>query len=169
MLDVSLAKPGMVYRSGKNFCHSLGLSVAFRQWRATESHCSLIHGYSLQVELEFKTRELDERMWCQDFGGLKEVKEALQKTFDHKLLVAHDDPKISIFKEMAIAKLCELVIMPAVGCEAFARCIYEDLTKLHGLKHLCKVTVREHESNWASYGEDYKGSDYIPASEMRFG
>ena len=35
-----------MYRSSKTYGHEIGLSAAFRQWRA-QSHCRLIHGYAL--------------------------------------------------------------------------------------------------------------------------
>lgn len=82
------------------------------------------------------------------------MKEQITAVFDHKLCVAQDDPKISIFREMQIAGLAELSILPAVGCEAFARIIYDMCHILTDLSDLTKVTVREHESNWASYGKD---------------
>ena len=47
-----LASPGFtggatVWRSTKTYGHEEGLSCCFRQWRATHSHCRLLHGYAL--------------------------------------------------------------------------------------------------------------------------
>lgn len=151
--DIRKPEAGFAYHSGKNYTHAVGLSCAFRQWRA-DSHCQYIHGYALQVDLEFGSPQLDERSWVQDFGGLKLMKELIVSTFDHKLCVAQDDPKITIFREMQIAGLAELSVLPAVGCEAFARIIYDMCNELTDLADLTKVTVREHDSNWASYGHD---------------
>ena len=61
----------MRYQSTKTFGHDLGISCAFRQWRATHSHCSKIHGYALSVTMVFEANTLDDRNWVMDFGGFK--------------------------------------------------------------------------------------------------
>ena len=81
----------MPYKSTKTFGHELGLSSAFRQWKA-QSHCRFVHGYALAVKFEFEAEELDVRNWVVDFGSLKSLRKMLEDTFDHKLLVAEDDP-----------------------------------------------------------------------------
>ena len=63
-----------IYRSTKTYDHTEGLSCCFRQWRATHSHCRLVHGYALAFKFVFATYELDERNWCFDFGGLKPIR-----------------------------------------------------------------------------------------------
>lgn len=50
----------MIYRSTKTYGHEIGLSAAFRQWRA-ESHCRFVHGYALAVKFVFEAGELDAR------------------------------------------------------------------------------------------------------------
>jgi len=80
-----------MYLSTKTFGHELGLSAAFRQWKA-DSHCRFLHGYALAVKFTFAAEELDVRNWVVDFGGLKGLKQILEDTFDHKTLVASDDP-----------------------------------------------------------------------------
>lgn len=149
------ADPGYSFRSGKTYTHAHGLSCAFRQWRAN-SHCNKLHGYSLQVELEFSAQNLDERNWVVDFGGLKQIKALLEEMFDHKTLVAYDDPQISIFRELQVAKVIDLVVVEHVGCEAFAKSIFDAVKELtaRDFPHarLEKVTVREHGGNHASYG-----------------
>lgn len=146
----------MSYRSSKTYGHDIGLSAAFRQWRA-DSHCRFIHGYALSVHLEFEADELDERNWVVDFGSLKSFKQILQDTFDHKLLVAQDDPHWVEFQALEQAGLAQVVIVDATGCEAFAKLIYEgaevwlkdagygDRVRMH------HVTVREHGANSATY------------------
>lgn len=144
------AAPGHTYWSGKTYDHSVGLSCAFRQWRAG-SHCNKLHGYALKVDLIFSSLDLDDRNWVQDFGGLKEVKEWLCETFDHKTLVARDDPQISMFREMHQAGIIDLVLVDNVGCEEFARMIYEQIHKM-GYSKLVLVKVCEHTGNNAGYG-----------------
>ena len=92
------------YISTKTYCHNLGLSVCFRQWRA-DSHCKYLHGYSLEIGFKFQAEELDLRNWIVDFGSLKSLKGLLEDTFDHKCLVAEDDPRKVLFREMHRANL----------------------------------------------------------------
>ena len=68
-------------------------SAAFRQWKSTHSHCQYLHGYNITADITFECNELDERNWVMDFGGLKDLKKTLEHTFDHKLVVASDDPQ----------------------------------------------------------------------------
>jgi 6-pyruvoyltetrahydropterin/6-carboxytetrahydropterin synthase len=154
-LDLKSAAEGHSYESGKVYCHNIGLSACFRQWRA-QSHCRFLHGYALQVEAHFVTQTLDERNWVVDFGSLKSFKGWLERTFDHKTLVAEDDPLYASFTAMEDAGLIQMVTVPATGCEAFARMIFEYLEgwlKDNGYNTalLDKVTVREHSANFASY------------------
>lgn len=116
-----------IYQSTKTYNTDQGLSCCFRQWRATHSHCSKLHGYSIGVKLVFESTSLDERNWVMDFGGLKEFKQWLTDTFDHKLLVASDDPKIEQIKALTMA---DVVVVPAVGCEKFAEMAYKKMSKI---------------------------------------
>ena len=114
----------VTFRSTKTFTHAQGLSCAFRQWRA-DSHCRLIHGYAIQVRIEFEG-ELDERNWVVDFGSLKPLKALLEETFDHKLLVAQDDPQIDELTYLEQLGLANVVVLPkGVGCERFAEHVFE--------------------------------------------
>ena len=102
-----------------------GYSTAFRQWRATHSHCQYVHGYALKFKVWFEG-EIDEKNWVCDFGCFKRngIKEELAKQFDHTTVVAADDPKMEIFKEMDKVGLIQLKIMEHVGCERFAEWVY---------------------------------------------
>lgn len=146
----------MKYKSTKTYGHDIGLSTAFRQWRA-KSHCSKLHGYSLSFKFEFGSDELDENNWCVDFGGLKSLKKLLEETFDHKTVVAEDDPQLEWFKEAAKRGILDLVILPHGGCEKFAEYTYDLANKWlknSGYYPRCKlmyVEVREHGANSAIY------------------
>lgn len=146
------------YRSTKTFGHEMGLSAAFRQWRATHSHCRFVHGYALSIKLEFESEHLDARNWVMDFGGFKDIKKALEERFDHKLLVAADDPQKDELCALAGLGVADTVVVPAVGCEAFAQQIYSMVASW--LKHnghsqrgvrLASVEVKEHGANSAIY------------------
>ena len=145
-----------MYLSTKTFGHELGLSAAFRQWKA-DSHCRFLHGYALAVKFTFATNELDARNWVVDFGGLKSLKQILDDTFDHKTLVAEDDPRYGTFVELSMLGVIDMVTVPATGCEKFAEMIYEVAEQWlldAGFSPRCwlvSVEVKEHGANSAIY------------------
>jgi 6-pyruvoyltetrahydropterin/6-carboxytetrahydropterin synthase len=147
----------MTYTSTKTYGHEVGLSACFRQWRSTHSHCRFLHGYALSVHLKFEADDLDDRNWVVDFGGLKDLKTWLQDTFDHKTVVAEDDPLLDWFHRGHEQGLLDLVILPAVGCERFAELVWAQANAwLHdnGYAPRCRVIeveVREHGANSAIY------------------
>lgn len=149
----------MSHFSTKRYGHEIGLSAAFRQHRA-QSHCRLIHGYALAVKFLFAAEQLDERNWVVDFGGLKPLKQMLEDTFDHTLLVAEDDPSKAELLRLQSLGLARVVMVPATGCEAFAKMIFEvaeQWLKDAGFAPRCwlvSVEVSEHGANSALYAPD---------------
>ena len=147
----------MRYQSTKTFGHDLGISCAFRQWRAIHSHCSKIHGYALSVTMVFEANTLDDHNWVMDFGGFKQIKQEIMDTFDHKLVVAEDDPMLPGFKRMHQLGVADVVILPKVGCEAFAQFISQAMVEPMIKKEfsdrvkLVSVEVREHGANSAVF------------------
>ena len=149
----------MTYESTKII--ELG-SCAFRQWKA-DSHCKYIHGYRLVAKFWFGCDSLDYRNWVVDFGGLKELKQVLEKQFDHTLCVSADDPLLEQFKALHVSGAADLRIMEkGVGIERTAEWCF-DIADAHvrGItKNRCwveRVEVWEHEKNSAivSYQENY--------------
>ncbi len=145
-----------MYSITKHFGHDRGYSVAFRQWRAKPSHCALQHGYSLAFTFVIEGDNLDYRNWLFSFGDFKEIKAWLDKNFDHKTLVAEDDPILPMMKELEAAGACSLNIMPHVGCEKIAEHIYNAWASKIGYNSkfraiLKSVTVAEHDGNSATY------------------
>jgi len=84
------------------------------------SHCHFLHGYSLSFKFTFESDDLDSRNWVVDFGGLKALKKRLENTFDHKRVVASDDPELDYFSRLHQAGVIDLIILKDVGCEKFA-------------------------------------------------
>lgn len=140
----------------KKYGHEQGISCAFRQWTA-ESHCSFIHGYALAFEFEFECEVLDGNNWVVNFGGLNTLKDVIKETFDHKLVLAKNDPHLKKFVDLEILGCCDLVVLDKVGCEAFAEYAFklaeEWLYDSGYAPRVClnKVTVSEHGANSASY------------------
>ena len=143
----------MAFYSTKTYDHNEGLSCAFRQWRAKDSHCRWVHGYALAVKFTFGAKELDDRNWVQDFGGLKEIKSWLKQNFDHTTCIAEDDPELDTFRGLEDLDLIDLNVLPGVGCEKFAEYIYNHVSKIidDDNKWLESVEVREHGANSAIY------------------
>lgn len=145
-----------MYTSTKTYGHEIGLSSCFRQHRA-KSHCRFLHGYALSVRLEFEADELDENNWVIDFGGLKSFKTWLESKFDHKLIIAEDDPQRAILASLTRYELVEVIVLPATGCEAFAEFIFHNahawlVNNGHTPRvKIAMVEVREHGANGAIY------------------
>lgn len=147
------------FRSTKTYGHEQGLSACFRQWRA-KSHCRFLHGYAIAVHLEFEADDLDANNWVVDFGSLKPVKAWLAEMFDHKTLVAADDPKLPHFLALEEKGLVQLKVVDATGCEGFARMIGEHVefflqeAGYAPRVQLVKCEVREHPANSGIYMPD---------------
>jgi 6-pyruvoyltetrahydropterin/6-carboxytetrahydropterin synthase len=102
--------------------------------------------------------ELDEQNWVVDFGMLKSFKEQLESVFDHKLVIAADDPLASALLDLQhVYAAASVVTLPAVGCEAFAEYIHVmgdqwliD-NKLDNRVRVHLVEVSEHGANSAVY------------------
>jgi len=130
-------------------------SCAFRQWRAT-SHCNKLHGYQLLAKFWFGCKELDNKNWAVDFGGLKDLKQLLQSQFDHTLCVAQDDPLLPTFMQLHDNGGCDLKIMEGVGIEKTAEWCFKAadtyVRAKTGNRCWCeKVEVFEHKDNSAIY------------------
>jgi 6-pyruvoyltetrahydropterin/6-carboxytetrahydropterin synthase len=144
------------YKSTKTYGHDIGLSACFRQWRAN-SHCRFLHGYALAAHFEFEADELDGNNWVMDFGSLKPLKAYLERTFDHRLLVANDDPALSDLMQLDTLGLAQVIVVDNTGCEAFAKLVFD--AAVAWLQHaghsprvrLTRVEVREHGANSAIY------------------
>lgn len=135
-----------------------GYSCVFRQHRAT-SHCNRLHGYDLifSITLEADHDKLDLNGWVYDYGGFKALDKRLSDHFDHKLVVAEDDPYLDGFRSMHHGGIADVVVLPRVGCEAFACWLAVEATNmLYDTGDLGRVRVRsamvsENGANHASY------------------
>lgn len=134
-------------------------SCAFRQWRATHSHCKYVHGYQLKAKIWFGGSSLDEKNWIVDFGGLKELKAKLQNVFDHTTTVAADDPELATFQELDKKGIIQLRVMDkGVGVERVAETVFNIANEYikaltSGRCWVDQVEVFEHEENSAKYSD----------------
>ena len=138
----------------KHYCTkkiTLG-STAFRQPNA-KSHCRFLHGYNLEAKFYFMSDKLDSNNWVVDFGSLKDLKRIRGHHFDHKTIIAEDDPHIEIFKKLHYLEVVDLVFMESVGIEKFAEFCLKKANQVVKNKEnnakCYKVEVFEHEKNSA--------------------
>jgi len=141
-----------------------GFSCCFRQWKAETTHCRFLHGYGVSFRVTFEG-QLDHRNWVWDFGGMKRAKTKINGMspkqwmdwmFDHTVIVAKDDPKLSIFEDMDEKGIIQLRIVEATGAEKFAEFIYNKLSKFVYEETEDRVIIRqvefmEHGKNTAIY------------------
>ena len=147
-------EPVGTWESTKRFS---GFSTCFRQWRATESHCHLLHGYGMTFDVVF-AGPLDCKNWVMDFGAFHKngLKKKLQSWFDHTTIIAEDDPELSTFVDLEKKGLINLRTMPNVGCEIFAQHVFHLINKIvadetHGRVFVQEVRCVETENNSATF------------------
>lgn len=154
-----------MYKSTKTFGHELGISCAFRQWRAVHSHCSKLHGYAISFHFVFAAKNLDDCNWVIDFGGLKALKQLITGAFDHKTIVAADDPLLAWYNAGHSNGALDLVVLSDVGCEKFAEyacnlaqnwLVYSGQSDRVSVE---SVEVCEHGANSAIYIPARKGTE----------
>ena len=141
-----------------------GFSCVFRQWKAENTHCSFMHGYGVSFRVWFEGG-LDDRNWVWDFGGMKRAqtkidgmspKAWMDYMFDHTILVAKDDPMLSLINELEHNKIAQVRVVEATGAEKFAEFIFGKLNKFvqtetDGRVRVAKVEFMEHGKNTAIY------------------
>ncbi len=135
------------------------ISVGHRQWR-DNGHCAWVHGYGRYIQFTFEG-DLDERQWVMDFGDLKDVKQWLEDQWDHRVMIASDDPQLEKLKEMHALNIMNINVMDVdkgwgPGIEASCKFVYDHVQplidqKTDGRVKLTKVEIWEHERNSAVY------------------
>jgi 6-pyruvoyltetrahydropterin/6-carboxytetrahydropterin synthase len=97
-----------------------------------------------------------------DFGSLKPIKAMLVENFDHRTILAENDPALEDFQTLyATHGFQEPLVLPFVGCEGFAKFTFDYVAmwlreehfpgiQVRGL-YLAEVEVREHGANCAIY------------------
>ena len=123
-----------------------------------------MHGYGVSFRVWFEGG-LDDRNWVWDFGGMKRAqtkidgmnpKAWMDYMFDHTILVAKDDPMLSLINELEHNKIAQVRVIPATGAERFAQYVFEKINafvqeETEGRVKVAKVEFREHGKNSAIY------------------
>lgn len=152
-----------------------GFSACFKQRLAKMTHCELLHGYSIDFQIVMEG-ELDERNWITDFGFVKRSKtkipvktkngliemsldEWFKYYFDHVVVLSENDPHLEYFKKGDELGAFNLRILPEVGCEMFAKFVFDTLKDFFQKEvgdrvRVVSVECREHAKNTALYLED---------------
>ena len=140
------------YTCSKTFS---GFPCTHRQWRH-RGHCRFVHGYSRSFTCWFQAHQLDQNGFVVDFSSLSELRERLQRQFDHTFLVNADDPLLPTWQELHERGALDLRVMENVGMEASARLVWDWanglLRQREGGRSCCfRVEARENESNAACF------------------
>lgn len=153
----------MAWEVKKTYGHDLGLSCCFRQWKSG-SHCSFLHGYALSFSFVFRRRgALDEKHWVIDYGNMKTIKQWLVDNYDHKTVVAEDDPEMHHLVEMHQKGIVNLRVVKSVSTEMFAleagTFVKDWLAANHPSVELVNSEVREHGANSAIWRPSLEEGD----------
>ena len=147
----------MAHLSTKTYGADRGLSCAYRQW-AADSHCQLLHGYSLGFRFTFAAEQLDHRGWVVDFGkdGFGRIREWLHSVFDHTLLISIDDPDTAAFLQLEKLGIAQTRLVPGTSCERLSQYVLEYAEILirdstNGRCWVQSVECFEHGANSAVY------------------
>ena len=151
-MEIKIKKP-VPYLSTKHYDN---FPCAHRQWKHP-GVCQLIHGYSRSFTFTFGSWELDECGFVVDFGSLKAIKQYLEETFDHKLLLNKDDPLLPAFRALEKQGACQITLMPhGVSMEGTAQQLCEVVSALvksitDGRCWVVSVESRENSKNSGIY------------------
>lgn len=141
------------------------ISTGHRQPLAAETRdsarCMWAHGYGREIEFTFVGEELDARGWVVDFGGLRFIKEFLEKEWDHRLLLTDKDPLLDEFKRLHDLGGVNINVMDSSkgwgpGIEQSCKFLFDNLNPLVQNQtfdrcEIYKIQVWEHQLNSAIY------------------
>lgn len=88
------------------------LNCVYRDWRQAPGAKSYLHGYQLSVAIDIENED-----------GLGEFEQWLNETFDHTMLITHDDPFGALFAGLPNTT-ARVVNVDNVGVENFAQMIF---------------------------------------------
>lgn len=133
------------------------LPFAHRQ-HSHESECRHIHGHNWSFEFEFVALERDKCGFVVDFGGLGELKQWLQQTFDHTFLLNEDDPLASVLDDANKATGRPVIFVKDCSAEGLAELAWVNAERIVNKLTAGRVTVKR-----VTVYEDSKNSATISA------
>lgn len=113
-----------MYVDTKTFPKTLGLTVCFRDWR-TRRRARFLHGGALTIAVTFEAMAVNSGGIAVDLNGVDALRDWIVETFDHKTLIASDDPALNVFEGLHDAGLIELVEVDSTSLLSLAAMIGE--------------------------------------------
>ncbi|NBX02235.1 6-carboxytetrahydropterin synthase [bacterium] len=99
------------------------IPFAHRQFRH-EGRCAFIHGHNWSIEIEFACKQLDQRGFVVDFGGLGFLKTWIDENLDHACLFAQADPqREALLKNHP--QLFKALVIESVSTEGIAQFLFQ--------------------------------------------
>lgn len=143
-VEISRASlPAACYRVRKEFDD---LPCSHRSW-AHDGRCRFLHGYERRFTIDFRCDELEPGTgFVVDFGQLREVRELLQRQFDHTTIVSADDPELALFEQLDERGVIDLRVMEHSGMEGAARWVMARVDALIGELTAGRVSVERVEA-----------------------
>jgi 6-pyruvoyltetrahydropterin/6-carboxytetrahydropterin synthase len=128
-----------------------------------KGHCRLIHGHNWAFDFVFGCSARDDNGFVVDVGELGAIKTFLQDTFDHTLLLNHDDPYLDDLVSQLNNFFAKIVKVPNCGMEALAEFVHKNANRIlldvkpadyeHRLLRCIEVTVWEDSKNSSTYSK----------------
>lgn len=130
------------------------IPFAHRQHRHA-GHCAYIHGHNWSLTFTFGCARPDENGFVVDFGGLKYIRQWIDKHLDHACVFNADDPMKDVLFEAAPG-VWKAVVVPNCSCEGLAEWVFKSVDPLvrehtAGRAWLLAVEVGEDSRNAAKY------------------
>lgn len=130
------------------------IPFAHRQHRH-EGHCALVHGHNWTLRFTFVAVQLDENGFVVDFGGLKYIREWIDRALDHACLFNADDPLREALVGAAPGAWKPLIV-ESCSAEGIARFVFEAIDPMVRERtadraRLKSVEVAEDSRNAARY------------------
>ena len=117
-----------LYKMNLCFGTSRAYLCCMRQVRDINTSCHILHGYSLTFTLTIATRELDERQWIMESVSIREeIDRWLFEHFDHKTLIAEDDPNLTVFEDLHQQEIISLVVLKDSSSEAIPPFVFSHI------------------------------------------
>lgn len=113
-----------MYVDTKTFPKTLGLTICVRDWRSRR-RARFLHGGALTIGITFEAEALDGTGRVVDLDAVDALRDWIMETFDHKTLIASDDPALNVFEGLHDAGLIELVEIDCTTLPSIAAMIGE--------------------------------------------
>lgn len=111
--------------------------------------CQNLHGHNARVDILLASEQLDERGMVMDFGEVRDtIKQWIDSTLDHTMLLSKGDPLIEVFEERG-EKFYLMQDNPTA--ENIAKLIYQYAQRAEF--PVASVTLWESETSFARYSE----------------